>query len=83
MLTLISYTWITCRLPSRSCCSVAKSRLTLCEPMDCSTPGFSVPHYLLEFAQLPFQERDIQMREPNPRSFWDCEGLASDSRLVG
>ena len=33
------------------CCSVAKSCLTLCDPMDCSTPGFPVPHYLLKFAQ--------------------------------
>ena len=24
----------------KSCCSVAQSRLTLCDPMDCSTPGF-------------------------------------------
>ena len=30
------------------CCSVAKSYLTLCDPMDCSTPGSSVLHYLLE-----------------------------------
>ena len=28
-----------------------RSRLTLCDPMDCSTPGFPVLHYLLEFAQ--------------------------------
>ena len=34
-----------------SCCSVAKSCLTLCDPMDCSTPGFPVLHHLLEFAQ--------------------------------
>ena len=34
------------------CCSVAKSRLTLCDPMDCSMPGFPVFHYLLEFAQI-------------------------------
>ena len=33
------------------CCLVAKSRLTLCDPVDCSTPGFPVVHYLLEFAQ--------------------------------
>ena len=32
-------------------CSVAKSYLTLCDPMDCSTPGSPVLHYLLEFAQ--------------------------------
>ena len=34
------------------CCSVAKSRLTLCNPMDCSTPGFPVLCFLPEFAQV-------------------------------
>ena len=33
------------------CCSVAQLWLTLCNPMDCSTPGFPVPHHLLELAQ--------------------------------
>ena len=33
-------------------CSVAQLCLTLCDPMDCSTPGFPVHHYLPEFAQL-------------------------------
>ena len=33
------------------CCSVAKQHPTLCDPMDCSTPGFPVLQYLLEFAQ--------------------------------
>ena len=32
-------------------CSVVKSRPTLCNPTDCSTPGFPVLHYLQEFAQ--------------------------------
>ena len=36
---------------SMVCCSVAKSYLTLCDPTDCSTPGFPVLHQLLEFAQ--------------------------------
>ena len=31
--------------------SVAQSCLTLCEPMDCNTPGFSVHHHLPEFTQ--------------------------------
>ena len=35
-----------------SCRSVTKSCPTLCNPMDCSTPGFAVPHYLPEFAQI-------------------------------
>ena len=33
------------------CCSVAKSWPTLCNPMDCSTPGLPVLHHLPEFAQ--------------------------------
>ena len=33
------------------CCSVTKSCPTLCDPMNCSTPGFPVLCYLLEFAQ--------------------------------
>ena len=31
--------------------SVAQSCLTLCDPMDCSTPGFSVHHQLPELTQ--------------------------------
>ena len=34
-----------------SCCSLTKSCPTLCDPVDCSTPGFPVLHYLREFAQ--------------------------------
>ena len=33
------------------CCSVAQSCPPLCDPMDCSTPGFPVLHHLLKFAQ--------------------------------
>ena len=33
------------------CCSVAKLYLTLRDSVGCSTPGFPVLHYLLEFAQ--------------------------------
>ena len=33
------------------CCSAAQSCLTLYDPMDCSTPGFPVPHHLPELAQ--------------------------------
>ena len=36
---------------NKSSCSVAKSHLPLCDPMDCCTPGFPVLHYLPEFAQ--------------------------------
>ena len=35
------------------CCSVAQSCPTLCHPMDRSTPGLPVLHYLPEFAHVP------------------------------
>ena len=34
-----------------NCCSVNQSCPTLCDPMDCSTPGFPVLHHLFELAQ--------------------------------
>ena len=42
-----NHTYVTCCC----CCLVTQSCLTLCNPMDCSTSGFPVLHYLLEFAQ--------------------------------
>ena len=43
------------RRPQKSafinCCSVAQSCPTLCNPIDCSTPGFPVLNCLLELAQ--------------------------------
>ena len=39
------------RINKGYCCSVAKSCLTLCDPMDCSTPGIPVLHYLPELAK--------------------------------
>ena len=43
------------------CCSVAKSCLTLCESVDCSTPVFPVLHYLPEFIQTHLD--------------WDCDAI--------
>ena len=37
--------WISC------CCSVVQSCLSLCRPMNCSTLGFPIIHYLSEFTQ--------------------------------
>ena len=34
------------------CCSVTKSCLILCDPMDFCMSGFSGHHYLLELAQI-------------------------------
>ena len=35
-----------------SCCSIAKLCLTLCNPMDCSTPGFPVSQSLLKLMSI-------------------------------
>ena len=55
----ISKPWLTDQIRSalfvnntfHQCSSVAQSCLTLCDPMDCSTPGFPVHHQLPEPAQ--------------------------------
>ena len=44
-----------CRSKRYYCCSVAKLYPTLCDPINCSTPGFPVLHYLPEFAQAHVQ----------------------------
>ena len=56
--------------PSICCCSVAKFCLTLFDPMNCSTPGFPVLHYLLEFAQthVHWFGGAIQPSHPHPLS---------------
>ena len=45
-----------CLFPSTFCsccfCSVAKSYLILCDSVDCNTPGFPVPHHILESSQV-------------------------------
>ena len=43
-------------LPTVQFSSVAQSRPTLCDPMDCSTPGLPVHHQLLELAQTPVHD---------------------------
>ena len=52
--------------PCTHYCSVAKSRPTLWDSMDCSTPGFPVLHYFLEFAQthVPWVCDAIQPSHP-------------------
>ena len=47
-------TWLSywaCTLMTTCCCSVSQSCLALCNPMDCSMPGFPVLHHLPEHVQ--------------------------------
>ena len=47
------------------CCSVAQLCPTLCDPMDCSTPGFPVLCHLLELAQTHVHP----LSSPSPPTF--------------
>ena len=42
------------------CCCVTKSSPTLCDPMDCSTPGLSILHYLPEFDQIHVNRQNVK-----------------------
>ena len=48
------------------CCSAAQLYLILCNPMDCSTPCFSVFHYLPEFAQTHVHWVDDAIQPSHP-----------------
>ena len=50
------------------CCSVTKSCLTFCDPMDWSTPGFPVLHYPPEFAQTHVYWVDDAIQPSHPLS---------------
>ena len=46
--------------------SVAQSCLTLCDPMDCSTPGLPVHHQLPEFTQTPVRRASDAIQPSHP-----------------
>jgi len=48
--------------------SVAQSHPTLCDPVDCSTPGLPVRHQLLEFTQSHVQWVGNAIQPPHPLS---------------
>ena len=49
--------------------SVAQSYLSLCNPMDCSTPGFPVRHQLKELAQTHVHWDSDAIQPSHPLSF--------------
>ena len=48
------------------CCSVATSCLTLCYPMDHSTPDFLILHYLLDFAKTHVHWVGVAIQSSHP-----------------
>ena len=61
--------------------SVAQSCPTLCDPMNCSTPGLPVHHQLPEFTQTHIHRLSdaIQPSHPAPSP----EALCKDAWLLG
>ena len=48
--------------------SVGQSFLTLCDPMNCSTPGLPVHHQLLEFTQTHVHRVSDAIQPFHPRA---------------
>ena len=94
-----SWFFVFCQLPSNSCCcrSVAKLHPTLCNPMNCSAPGLSVHHHLLELAQTPVHQAGDAIQPLHPlssssppalslsqhQSFYQCQLFASGGQNIG
>ena len=55
-------------LPFIQFSSVAQSCLTLCNPMDCSTPGLPVHHQLTEFTQTHVHRASDAIQTSHPLS---------------
>ena len=55
-------------IQSRIVSSVAQSCLTLCDPMNCSMPGFPVHHQLLEFPQTHVHQVGDAIQPSHPLS---------------
>ena len=55
--------------PDTQFSSVAQSRLTLCDPVDCSTPGFPVHHQLPELAQTHVHQVGDAIQPSHPLSY--------------
>ena len=82
---------------SHSVSSVSQSCLTLCNPMDCSTPGFPIHHQLPELAQthVPRISDAIQPSHPllsaSPPAFslsqhqglFQCQFFATGDQSIG
>ena len=56
------------KVPHAMFSSIAQSCPTLCDPMDCSTPGFPVHHQLLELTQTHVHQVGDAIQPSHPLS---------------
>ena len=61
--------------------SVAQSYPTLCDPMDCSTPGFLVQHQLPELAQTHVHQVSDAIQPSHPLAFLSPPAFSISQRL--
>ena len=58
---------VSCSCPSLLiCCSITQLCLILQHPMDCNTPGFPVPHHLLELVHIHVRCISDAIQPPHP-----------------
>ena len=61
------------------CCLVAKSFLTLCDPIDCNPPGLSIHRIsqarILEWVALPFSRGSPWIRDQTSLLHWQADSL--------
>ena len=63
--------------------SAAQSCLTLCDPRDCSTPGFPVHHQLPEFTQIHVLEMPLDSLTDTTRALLLQEWIIIHLEMVG
>ena len=63
-------TWLWSKGLSVQFSSVAQSCLTLCDPMNCSTPGLPVHHQLPEFTQTHVHRVILECKSRKSRNTW-------------
>ena len=66
------------------CCSVTQSCLTLCDPMECSMPGYPVLHHLPEFAETHVESyRQLSSYKQNSRQWpgYTAKGGSVSNRI--
>ena len=64
--------WILYHWATWWCCSVTELCMTLCNPMDWSTLGLPVSHYLLEFAQVHVHCIGDAIQPSHPATLFFC-----------
>ena len=73
--------------PCHQFSSFAQSCSTLCDPMNCSTPGFPIHHQLLELAQTHVHQDGDATQHPHilpyPTSFPVSHATISCSQMIG